>query len=83
MLFSIPVTSGKPPDVLLVGGVEACVVSNILLIIGIPQITQLPESTKDFAQVVYEKYMAGRLDAERGRLAHLYKCSLYLRPNMC
>ena len=68
---------------LLVGGVEACVVSNILLIIGIPQVTQLPGPKKDFAQIVYEKYIAGRLDAEKGSLEHLYKCSLYFRTNMC
>lgn len=68
---------------LLIGGVEACVVSNILLIIGIPQITQLRGSTKDFAQILYEKYMTGRLDAEKGSLQHLYKCPLYFRTNMC
>lgn len=68
---------------LLIGGVEACVVSNILLIIGIPQITQLRDSTKDFAQIVYEKYIAGRLDVEKGSLQHLYKCSLYFCTNIC
>ncbi|KAK5054453.1 hypothetical protein LTR84_001343 [Exophiala bonariae] len=56
------------------GGVEACVVSNILSIIGVPEVQHLPGSHKDFAQVVYETFMAGKLDAQKESLEDLYRC---------
>ena len=73
----------KSPDVSLSGGVEACVVSNILSIIGIPQTTQLQGSVKDFAQIVYETYIAGELDAEKASLEHQYKCWSFFCKGFC
>jgi hypothetical protein len=58
----------------LPGGVEACVISNILSIIGVPERQHLPGSQKDFAQVVYETFMTGELDAQKESLEDLYRC---------